>query len=321
MGPAQNGSDRAIPPLAPRSCPIGPCRRKYDLSRDGVGSVPGTPVDSRGDPAGLPSFPGIAGWLAAAVPAALSSGTVSRSSDVPGSRNCRCRTPTRNPASGKTTAVRSLLRPSHPSWVWTTALLRGTPAILWSCPLTGAAMKKTPIAAMIGVSFFQLRYCLDGASANRSDEENSVSRYRRSSEKPQAPVRAYAWSIFFTSTRSALRAANRKWAPEPAGLRVMEGESGRLQIAAAPGAAKRELEGMESRVDWERDRRSVVHPPVTALEPVRARAGRFVLLRGACVIHGNPTSGPGCFMTGGPDRQNSGYRPRPPIDGKESRLG
>ena len=76
---------------------------------------------------------------------------------------------------------------------------------------------------------------------------------------------------------------------------------------------------MESRVDWERNRRSVVHPPVTALEQLRARVGRFVLLRGAGVIHGNPTSSPACFMTGGPDRQN--YRPRPPIDGKESRLG
>ena len=122
LGPAQNGSDRAIPPLAPRSCPIGPCRRKYDLSRAGLGSVPGRPVGSRGDPAALPSFPGIAGWLAAAVPAALSFGTVSRSSDAPGSRNCRCRTPTRSRASGKSTAVRPLLWPSHPSRVWTTAL-------------------------------------------------------------------------------------------------------------------------------------------------------------------------------------------------------
>ena len=48
---------------------------------------------------------------------------------------------------------------------------------------------------------------------------------------------------------------------------------------------------MESRVDWERDRRSVVHPPATALEQLRARAGRFVLLRGARLIHGIPHRG------------------------------
>ena len=129
---AQTGADLEIPPptacslpfssMVPRCCPIGPCRRKYDLSRAGLGSVPGRPVGSRGDPAGLPSFAGIAGWLAAAVPAALSFGTVSRSSDVPGSRNCRCRTPTRSQASGKSTAVTPLLWPSHPSRAWTTAL-------------------------------------------------------------------------------------------------------------------------------------------------------------------------------------------------------
>ena len=130
--------------MVPRCCPIGPCRRKYDLSRAGVGSVPGRPVGCRGDPAGLPSFAGIAGWLAAAVPAALSSCTFSRSSDAPGSRNCRCKTPTRSPASGKSTAVTPLLWPSHPSRAWTTAL--------WLCPLNGAAMKKTPIVSAIGVS-------------------------------------------------------------------------------------------------------------------------------------------------------------------------
>ena len=130
--------------MVPRCCPIGPCRRKYDLSRAGVGSVPGRPVGCRGDPAGLPSFAGIAGWLAAAVPAALSYGSCPRSSDAPGSRNCRCKTPTRSPASGKSTAVTPLLWPSHPSRAWTTAL--------WLCPLNGAAMKKTPIVSAIGVS-------------------------------------------------------------------------------------------------------------------------------------------------------------------------
>ena len=60
-----------------------------------------------------------------------------------------------------------------------------------------------------------------------------------------------------------------------------------------PRLARRrgEQEGMESRVDWERDRRSVFHPPATALEQLRACAGRFVLLRGARLIHGIPRCG------------------------------
>ena len=48
---------------------------------------------------------------------------------------------------------------------------------------------------------------------------------------------------------------------------------------------------MESRVDRERDRHSVVHPPATALEQLRACAGRFVLLRGARLMHGIPRCG------------------------------
>ena len=48
---------------------------------------------------------------------------------------------------------------------------------------------------------------------------------------------------------------------------------------------------MEFRVDRERDRRSVVHPPAPALEQVRPCAGRFVLLRGARLIHGIPRRG------------------------------
>ena len=48
---------------------------------------------------------------------------------------------------------------------------------------------------------------------------------------------------------------------------------------------------MESRVDWERNCCAAVHPPPTALEQVRACAGRFVLLRGARLIHGIPRCG------------------------------
>ena len=80
---------------------------------------------------------------------------------------CRCKTPTRNPASGKTTAATPLLWPSHPARVWTTALLRGLLAMPWSCPRTGAAIKKPPIVAAIGGFPFHLRPCLAGASANR----------------------------------------------------------------------------------------------------------------------------------------------------------
>ena len=66
-----------------------------------------------------------------------------------------------------------------------------------------------------------------------------------------------------------------------------------MQIAAGKTEARRrgELEGIESRVDRERNRRSVFHPPATALEQLRARAGRFVLLRGARLIHGIPRCG------------------------------
>ena len=129
---AQTGADLEIPPptacslpfssMVPRCCPIGPCRRKYDLSRAGVGSVPGTPAGVGNDLLEPPGPAGIAGWLAAAVPAALSFGRCPRSSDAPGSRNCRCKTPTRSPASGKSTAVTPLFWSSHPSRAWTTAL-------------------------------------------------------------------------------------------------------------------------------------------------------------------------------------------------------
>ena len=49
---------------------------------------------------------------------------------------------------------------------------------------------------------------------------------RRVDEQAAAPwglVRACTESIFFTATRSALRAKNREWVPEPAGLRVHDG--------------------------------------------------------------------------------------------------
>ena len=170
-----------FPSMAPRSCPIGHCRRKCDLSRASGGSVAGSPVGGRGDRAGLPGFAGSAGWQAAAVAAALSVGTSPRSRPAPGSRNCRCRTSPRNPTHGKTTAVTPLLWPSHPARVWTTALFRGLPAMPWSCPRTGAAIKKTPIVSAIGGFPFHLRPGLAGASANLSDDEGSVSRYRRSS--------------------------------------------------------------------------------------------------------------------------------------------
>ena len=75
-----------------------------------------------------------------------------------------------------------------------------------------------------------------------------------------------------------------------------------VEYSLLPRLARRRgnLEGIESQVDWGRDRRSVVHPPATALEQLRARVGRFMPLRGACLIHARPTSSPGCCMTGGP---------------------
>ena len=163
LGATQTGADLAIPPptacsfpfpsMAPRSCRIGPCRRKYDPSRGGVGSVPGRPAGGQGDRAVPPGFAGVAGWPAAAVPALLSFGTCPRSSDAPDSRNCRCKTPTRNPASGKTTAVTPLLWPSHPARGWNNGPLSwhaGYAVVL--CPLTGAAIKKPRSLARSGVS-------------------------------------------------------------------------------------------------------------------------------------------------------------------------
>ena len=177
MAAAQTGADLAIPPptacsfpfpsLAPRSCPIGPCRRKYDPSRGGVGSVPGRPAGGRGDRAVPPGFAGVAGWPAAAVPALLSFGTCPRSSDAPGSRNCRCKTPTRNPASGKTTAVTPLLWPSHPARVWNNGPLSWHAGYAVVVPSNRGRHKKTPIVSAIGVFPFHLRPCLAGASANR----------------------------------------------------------------------------------------------------------------------------------------------------------
>ena len=72
-----------------------------------------------------------------------------------------------------------------------------------------------------------------------------------------------------------------------------------------PARRRGELEGIESRVDWGRDRRSVVHPPATVLEQVRPCAGRFMPLRGACVINGIPRRAPGAqFGIGGIARIN-----------------
>ena len=231
MAAAQTGAGLAIPPptacsfpfpsMAPRSCPIGHCRRKCDPSRASGGSVAGSPVGGRGDRAGLPRFAGSGDWQAAAVAAALSVGTCPRSRPAPDSRNCRCRTSPRNPTHGKTTAVTPLLWPSHPARVWTTALLRGTLAMLWSCPLTGAAIKKTPIVAAIGGFPFHLRPGLAGASANR-----------RLQCVPTPSRSSSCHTLSALSRESEILAGT-------GGTEGYGWESGRLQIAAAPGAAKR----------------------------------------------------------------------------------
>ena len=71
----------------------------------------------------------------------------------------------------------------------------------------------------------------------------------------------------------------------------MDGSQADCRLLPRLARRRRELEGIESRVDWERNYRSAVHPPVTALEKLRPCAGRFVLLRGAGVIHGIPRCG------------------------------
>lgn len=139
---------------------------------------------------------------------------------------------------------------------------------------TGAAKNKTPNVGAIGVLPFLPS---DQACRNLG--------------KPQVPVRACAGSIFFTSTRSAQRTANQNCLPEPAGWRVHDGSQVDCRMLTHPERRTGELEGMESRADRGTDRRSPVHRPVTALEPVRALVVCFVPLRRACVIHGDLTSG------------------------------
>ena len=70
----------------------------------------------------------------------------------------------------------------------------------WYLTLLVAAVGPPPLLPAL----FHLRPCLARALENRSDEEESVSRYRRSFEKPQVPVRTCTELIFFTSTRSPL---------------------------------------------------------------------------------------------------------------------
>ena len=124
---AQTGADPGIhPPMTcsfpfpstlPRCCPIDRCRRKYDPSRAGGGSVPGRPVGGPGDRAVLPDFAGVAAWRAASVRVSSGLGTHPRSRPAPDSSSRRCKTSPRNPTLDKTTAATPLLEPSHPSRV------------------------------------------------------------------------------------------------------------------------------------------------------------------------------------------------------------
>ena len=168
-----------------------------------------------------PGFAGSAGWQAASVPVSSGAGTHPRSRPAPGSRNCRCKTSPRNPNHGKTTAVTPLLWPSHPARVWTTALFRGTLAMPWWCPLTGAAIKKPRSLARSGFPLSTFGPALpeprqtagSGACLHRVDllHVNTLSALSRESAMVAGTggIEGYGW------------------------------ESGRLQIAAAPGATKR----------------------------------------------------------------------------------
>ena len=257
LGPAQNGSDRAIPPLAPRSCPIGPCRRKYDLSRAGLGSVPGRPVAVAVIQPGFQAFPvSPVGspplfpprFLSARFPA-VAMPPVAGIADVKHHPQS---------GSGKSTAATPLLWPSHPSRAWTTALSWNSGCAV-AVPSKRGRHEENPIVSAIGVSLSNFGPDL----------------------------------------------------PEPAGVRVHDGSQVDCRLLPRLARRRGELEGIESRVDWGRDRRSVVHPPVTALEQLRARVSRFVPLRGACVIHGIPRRGRRrCLLTTaavGPDASRTAH--------------
>ncbi len=96
---------------------IDRCRRKYDPSRAGDGSVPGRPAAGPGDRAVLPGFPGVSGWRCDVVAVALCSGSHPRSRPAPGSSSRRCKTSPRNPTLDSTTLATPLPGPSHPSRV------------------------------------------------------------------------------------------------------------------------------------------------------------------------------------------------------------
>ena len=154
--------------MAPRCCQNDSHRRKVDLSRAPVAAVPGRPAAAGNDRPGPPDPARSGGSLAASGPVSSGGGTPLRSRPAPDSKTGRCRTPPRNPTLGKTTVATRLLGPSHPGREWTTAACRDTLTLLmlWSRPLTGAAINKTPIARTIGVFPFSALLYLTKASAS-----------------------------------------------------------------------------------------------------------------------------------------------------------
>ena len=154
MGAAPTGADLEISPpmtcsfpfpsMAPRCCLIDSCRRKYDLSRAGGGNAPGSPAGAGNDRPEPPGSAGSGGWHAASVPVSSGAGTHPRSRPAPDSRNRRCKTSTRNPNHGKTTAVTPLLWPSHPARVWNNGPLSWQAGYAVVVPSNRGRHKKTP---------------------------------------------------------------------------------------------------------------------------------------------------------------------------------
>ena len=132
---------------APEAFPVGPLAVAVIET-----SLPAVLVSSVGGPPLLPArFP----------PA-----SVPRSRPVSGSRNCRCKTPTRSPASGKSTAVTPLLWPSHPARVWNNGPLAWHAGYAVVLPSNRGRHEENPDRCNDRGFPFHLRPCLAGASAN-----------------------------------------------------------------------------------------------------------------------------------------------------------
>ena len=182
-----------------RYCPNRREQGKYDPSRAAGGGVPGRPGCGHGDRLFPPGFAGGAGWRRGVVASASSAGSDPRSTHGPDSRNGRCKIWPRNRPHGKTTAVRPLFWPSQPARVWT-ALCRGTLAMPGLCPQPGPLYPPDRFNDRGGGPFSPSAL----PCRSRGDDDDSISRYGRSSRKPRVPAGHHGVERLHLNTLSAL---------------------------------------------------------------------------------------------------------------------